>query len=351
MFDLSLPALAGVFTGAAAIVVVAGIVLARSGDQIAERTGLGGLFVGMLLLAGATSLPEVAVDVSASLAGAPDLAVGDLFGSSMANMAILATIDLLHRGGVWPAVSLGHARLASIGIALTAIAVLGIAAPPGVRLGWIGIETIVIVGGYIAAMLWIRRSPTTAHRRGEPSADLVSPTGWGATPAHERPLRAEVARFAAGSVAVLVAAPALALSGQGIAAATGIGETFIGTVLLAGSTSLPELVASIAAVRIGAYDLAVGNLFGSNAFNMTALLAADVAYLPGPILAAVDPAQVVAGMGAILMMALALAAVVHGERTRVARLEPDAVLVLVVWVLLLTAVFATTSHPVGPTVT
>ncbi|HEU0235052.1 MAG TPA: hypothetical protein VFR14_01290 [Candidatus Limnocylindrales bacterium] len=350
MLDLPLPALVGVFAGAAAIVVVAGIVLARSGDQIAERTGLGGLFVGMLLLAGATSLPEVTVDVSASLAGAPDLAVGDLFGSSMANMAILATIDLLHRGGVWPAVSLGHARLASIGIALTAIAVLGIAAPPGVRLGWIGIETIVIVGGYIAAMLWIRRSPTTAHRRGQPSVEVVSPTGWGATPAHERPLRAEVARFAAGSVAVLVAAPALALSGQGIAAATGIGETFIGTVLLAGSTSLPELVASIAAVRIGAYDLAVGNLFGSNAFNMTALLAADAAYLPGPILAAVDPAQVVAGMGAILMMALALAAVVHGERTRVARLEPDAVLVLVVWVLLLAAVFATTSHPVVPSV-
>jgi cation:H+ antiporter len=347
MFDLSLPALVGVFTGAAAMVVAAGIVLARSGDQIAERTGLGGMFVGMLLLAGATSLPEVAKDISASLAGAPDLAVGDLFGSSMANMAILATIDLLHRGGVWPAVSLGHARLASIGIALTAIAVLGIAAPSGVRLGWVGIETVAIVGGYVAAMLWIRRSPTTAHRRGEASVEVVSPTGWGAASSHERPFRAEVARFAAGSVAVLVAAPVLALSGQGIAAATGIGETFIGTVLLAGSTSLPELVASIAAVRIGAYDLAVGNLFGSNAFNMVALLAADAAYLPGPILAAVDPAQVVAGMGAILMMALALAAVVHGERTRVSRFEPDAVLVLVVWVLLLGAVFATTTHPVA----
>lgn len=76
---------------------------------------------------------------------------------------------------------------------------------------------------------------------------------------------------------------------------------------------------------------------------MVALVAADAAYLPGPILAAVHPSQVVAGVGAILMMALALAAVVHGERTRAKRFEPDAVLILVVWVVLLVSVFAATA--------
>lgn len=342
MSELPLFAAIAIFVAAAAVVVGAGIVLAKAGDQIAERTGLGGLFVGMLLLAGATSLPEVATDISASLAGAPDIAVGDLFGSSMANMAILAIVDLVHRGRVWPSIGLGHARLATIAISLTAIAVLGIVAPTGIAIGWIGIEPIIIVVGYIAGARWIRRSPLRAWQRvGEPS-EIIGPTGWG-DEGERRPIRAEVARFAAASGVVLVAAPLLALSGQAIAQQSGIGETFVGALLVAIATSLPELVASLTAVRIGAFDLAVGNLFGSNAFNMVALLAADAAFLSGPILAAVDPAQVVAGVGAILLMALALAAVVHGERTRVSQFEPDAVLVLVGWGVLITLVFATTA--------
>jgi cation:H+ antiporter len=344
VIGLPIPVLLAIIAAAAGVVVVAGVVLARSGDQLAERTGLGGMVVGLLLLAGATSLPEVATDVSASLAGAPDLAVGDLFGSSMANMAILALIDLLHRGRVWPSVSLGHARGATLAIALTSLAVLGVLAPPGIAIGWVGIETIIIAGGYIATILWIRRSPTTTHRRGPAGvAEPERPTVWGTAPKEVRPLRAEAIRFGLASLAVLLAAPTLALAAQALAEATGVGQSFIGALLLGVATSLPELAASIAAVRIGAFDLAVGNLFGSNAFNMTALLAADIAYFPGPILAAVHPSQVVAGVGGILMMALALSAVVHGERTRVWRLEPDALLVLVVWVFLLAAVFVTGS--------
>lgn len=153
------------------------------------------------------------------------------------------------------------------------------------------------------------------------SGEILAPTGWsGPEETHHR-LRYEVARFGAAALVILVAAP------------------FLGALLLAVATSLPELVASLAAVRIGAYDLAVGNLFGSNAFNMTILFAADVAYLPGPILAAVDPAQVVAGVGAIMLMAIALAAVVHGTRTRIRRLEPDAVALLATYVVLLAAVW------------
>jgi cation:H+ antiporter len=337
--DLSLPALLVAFAVAAAVVVAAGVVLARSGDTIAERTGLGGLFIGMLLLAGATSLPELATDISAALAGAPDLAVGDLFGSSMANMAILASIDLLHRGRVWPRVGLGHARLATMPISLTALAVMAIVAPPGIVLGWVGIETVVIVIAYVAAVRWIRRPLGRGRRGHEAVGEIIAPTGWTLRSYRTVKTRTVYIQFTIASIAVLLFAPILALSGQGIAAATGIGETFVGALLLAGSTSLPELVASIAAVRIGAYELAVGNLFGSNAFNMVALLAADLAYLPGPILAAVSPVQALAGLGAILMMAVALAAVIHGEETRIRRLEPDAVLVLVIWASLLGAIY------------
>ncbi|MFH0750483.1 MAG: sodium:calcium antiporter [Chloroflexota bacterium] len=332
-----------IFVVAGGIVVAAGTMLARSGDEIATRTGLGGLVVGMLLMAGATSLPEIATDVAASLAGAPDLAVGDLFGSSMANMAILALIDLAHRGRVWPGVGIGHARLAAIAIALTSVAVLAVLVPPGVAIGWVGIETVLIVAGYVAAVAWMSRSRGEGRGERQPTGEIIMPTGWARAEEARHSLRYEVARFVVAAGVILVAAPVLALSGKGIADTTGVGQTFVGALLLATATSLPELVVSLAAVRIGAYDLAVGNLFGSNAFNMTILLAADLAYVPGPILAAVDPAQVVAGVGAILLMAIALAAVVHGTRTRIRRLEPDAVALLATYVLLLGAVWAATS--------
>jgi len=124
-----------VFVVSASAVVAGGTALARAGDAIATRTGLGGLFIGMLLMAAATSLPEILTDAAAAAAGSPDLAVGDLFGSSMANMAILAFVDLLHRHRVWPRVEIGHARVASVAIALTALATLGILTPPGLVLG------------------------------------------------------------------------------------------------------------------------------------------------------------------------------------------------------------------------
>lgn len=323
--------LIAVFAVSAGLVVAAGVVLARSGDVIATRTGLGGLFVGMLLMAAATSLPEIVTDISAAASGAPDLAIGDLFGSSMANMAILALVDLLHRGNVWPSTGLGHARLASIAIALTAVICLGIASPVGVRIGWIGLESVVVVAAYVLAAAWVHRSqPGRGGAAIELEADEV--------PAPS--LRRASLLFAGGAALILVAAPIMARSAQGIAVATGIAESFVGVTLLALATSLPELVTSVAAVRIGAYALAVGNLFGSNALNATVVLFADAAYTPGPILAAVSPQQLVAGLGAIVLMAIATGGIVHGARLRFERGEPDAILLLLTYLLLLWVLWA-----------
>jgi cation:H+ antiporter len=332
-----------IFLVSAGIVVAAGTVLAHAGDEIATRTGLGGLLVGMLLMAGATSLPEITTNVSAALAGSPDLAVGNVFGSSMTNMATLAIIDLAHRGRVWPGVAIGVARLAAIAIALTSVAVLAVLVPPGIVIGWVGIETALILAAYVATVAWLSRSRRERRRAAHPTGEIIVPTGWATAQEARHSLRYEVARFAIAAAVILLAGPVLALSADGIAVTTGIGHTFVGALLLGIATALPELVASLAATRIGAYDLAVGNLFGSVAFNMTVLFAADVAYLPGPVLAAVAPAQVVAGLGAILLMAIALAAVVHGERTHASRLEPDAVVVLVTYVLLFGAVWVAAS--------
>src|SRR5690606_4084569 len=170
-----------IFVVAGGAVTLAGVYLARAADELAERAGWSRLLVGMLLVAGATSLPEIVTNVSAALDGAPDLAVGDLFGSSMANMAILAILDLMRRGKVWPQVEVGHARVASVAIGLTALAALAVLTPPGVALGWVGIDTLAVAGAYVAAVAWMRRSPI--GRFGEV---LPVPTGW------TRPQRGEL---------------------------------------------------------------------------------------------------------------------------------------------------------------
>jgi cation:H+ antiporter len=328
-----------VFVVSAAVLVRAGSSLAGYADQIADRTKMSRLFVGTLLLAFATSLPELVTEVTAASAGAPDLALGDLFGSSMANMAILACIDLLYRGRVWPSVELGHARVAAVAIALTAMVALSIFTQSTISIGWVGITPILIAGLYVASIAWFRRMPLLARPGLEvPKVSVQKPTGWSAKAA-ERSTRSLWVRFAGSALMILLTAPVVTLSVKVIADSTGIAQTFLGAALLAITTSLPELIASIASVRIGAYDMAVGNLFGSNVANMSVLLFADLAYTEGPILAAVSQSQLVSGLGAILLMAIAVAAIVgESERTRFRRLEPDAIVLLGVYAATLTAI-------------
>jgi cation:H+ antiporter len=324
VLDLPLPAWVLIFSVAAATTSVAGIVLAQTGDAIAEETGLGGLTVGMLLLAAATSLPEVVTDVSAALTGAPDLAVGDLFGSSMANMAILALLEVVFRGRVWHSISRGQLWLGLLAVLITLLAVASLWLAPGLRIGWIGPETVVIVVVYLLAIRAIERSDVASHRAHEPAIvdatdqgpPLVLPERGHLHQPRPYSLRRDLRRFAAATVAIFVSAPMLALSGTEIAHATGIGQTFVGAALVAVSTSLPELVTSLAASRLGAFDLAVGNLLGSNAFNMMILLPTDLAYQPGPLLAAVAPVQVIAGAGALVLMAIALVGLARPRRRR-----------------------------------
>jgi cation:H+ antiporter len=327
-----------IFLVSAAVLVRAGAALAGYADQIAERTGMSRLFVGTIMLAFATSLPELVTDITAARAGAPDLAVGDLFGSSMANMAILAIIDLLYRGRVWPSVELGHARVAAVAVALTSMAALSIFTQSSLKIGWVGLTPILIAVLYVVSIAWFRRMPLVARPGLEaPGIPIQKPTGW-SEKAAQQSLASIWARFGASAFVILVSAPFVTLSVKAIADATGIAQTFLGAAILAVTTSLPELIASIAAVRIGAYDMAVGNLFGSNVANMSILLFADIAYTEGPILAAVAQTQIVSALGAILLMAIAVASIVGESETRIRKLEPDAIVLLIVYAAMLVAV-------------
>jgi cation:H+ antiporter len=140
-------------------------------------------------------------------------------------------------------------------------------------------------------------------------------------------LRHAVVGFLAAALVVLTAAPAFAWSAKGIAAISGLGNTFVGTWLVGLATSLPEVVACLAAVKMGAFDLAVGNLFGSNAFNMAIFIALDLAQ-PGNLFAALDPGHALSGLAAVVLMSLGVAAIVYRAKTRFAMLEPGSLLIL-----------------------
>lgn len=192
-----------------------------------------------------------------------------------------------------------------------------------------------LAAAYVAAVAWMRRSPVSRAAGGQV---VPVPTGWSRPSLGE--LRPVVLRYLLAAAVIFAAAPFLARSAEEIAEGTGLGQTFVGASLVGITTSLPELVSSVAAVRIGAYDLAVGNLFGSSAFNMFLLLRVDAAYRAGPLLPAMDPSQTVAGVGTILLMPIALAALVHGTETRARRLEPDAVFLLIAYAGALFAVWS-----------
>jgi len=319
------------FVACTAVVFVAGTELTRAADVIGERTGLGRLRAGVILLATATSLPELATDIAAVRIGAPDLAAGDLFGSSMANMLILALLGVLPpRDHVFQRAALDHALAASLGMIMTALAAVFVLAPVGLTLLGNGVEPLILLVVYVVGTLTIYRQGVL---RGD-SAKADTPAPATDTP----PLRAAIIRFGLAALAIVVVAPVFARTAERLAEVSGLGQTFVGTLLVGMSTSLPEVVTSVAAVRLKAFDLAVGNLFGSNAFNMLVFLPMELAHEGGPLFAALDSSHALTAFFAVVLMGIGLSAIVYRAERRWALVEPGSTLMIIsylagLWVL------------------
>ncbi len=319
-----------VFLLSAAVIVVAGTKLSQFGDRLAEQTGLGRLWIGVLLMAGATSLPEVLTTVSAALLPAPELAVGDLLGAVMTNMLTLGLIDLLHRHKrVWQQATYEHTLSAALAMALVSLTGLFIMLRSGVALWGVGPDSFALAAIYILGMRVIYRQQDLRRRQRKKERIRRVEEAEAREALRPEAIRHAGVGFALAALAIFFAAPFLAASAQSIAAITGIGTTFIGVSLLALATSLPELVTSLAAVRLGAFDLAVGNLFGSNAFNVSVLFLVDFAYRPGPLLSSVSQVHVVAALWGVLLMNLGLMGLIYRAERRFFLIEPDSLLVIV----------------------
>ena len=318
---MSLPLALIVFLGTASVVVFCGTKLAKYGDLLAIKTGWGRLWVGTLLLAGATSLPELVTGASGALLDAPELVKGNVFGANMVNMFVLAAVSMFFGAagilqfapiGTYPVrilatmaagsrrffdgVAREHAYLATVGICLTAFAGIMGAYGPDVSFARMGIATPIILVLYVIGMrvVYAKRP----QDEGDEDEDDTSIT-----------LRRVWLYFGLAALGVIASAYWMAYSADQIAEATGLGAGFVGVVAVALVTTLPEATVTIASIRIGAMDLAAGNVYGSCAFNVMILAVADPFYGGGAILSSGSPdASLVAAAGfAVTLMVIGMA--------------------------------------------
>jgi cation:H+ antiporter len=229
--------------------------------------------------------------------------------------------------------------IASLAVVMTGLAGLLIVARQSSSLFHIGIGTGAIAVMYVFGMRVVFRQESM-RRRGEQLERVVEKVEVALDRRAQAPLKRAAWGFAAGTLGILIAAPLLAQSAMEIAEITGISSTFIGTSLVGIVTSLPELVTTFAAVRLGAFDLAVGNLFGSNAFNMAILFIADMAYWKGPLLAAVEPAHAVTALVGIVLMSVGNMGLIYRAEKRFLLIEPDSALMILGYVLGMGLIFS-----------
>ncbi len=326
-----------------AFICMVGARLTRLADVISDMLNLGKAWVGLLLLASITSLPELVTGATAVVLSQPDLAFGNIFGSCMFNVAIIVILDgLLRSGTVLHQASRAHNLSSSMGIVLMAIAALGMAlvheAAEGstplsaevLEAGW----CIVLAGAYVACMRLNFRFERQLQTTAPTAVSKIASSG-------ERTIYLKFMGLALALIGltmwlthtadVLQDHPIKILGGRVL------GATFVGVFFLAAATSLPEIVTSITAVRIGQVDLALGNIFGSNMFNVFVIPLLKIFSLFKGDALLMTPghftmqAHMLAALFAILITAVAVAGLVYRTKRRLFHFGFDSVLIAVLY--------------------
>ena len=277
------------------IIFFSGKKIAKYGDIIASKTGLGGVWIGLILLAFITSLPELFNGVSAViLVREPDLTVGNLLGANAFNLLNLALLDIAHQNGSLLVMTSRIHRLTgwfSLALVLVVAASIFISRQfYAMDIGWIGWYTPIIIFLYFVFVrkIFLLERSHPSHRETNPAYEKES-------------IGRTYIYFSVSAYFIIGAGIWLALIGDEIALTYGLGRSFVGSLLLAFATTLPEFTVSFTAMRMGATDMAIANMIGSNLFNMTIIPIDDLLYLKSPVLAAVSEGHLITALAVILM--------------------------------------------------
>jgi cation:H+ antiporter len=298
-----------------AVIGVAGVRLSRNGDIIAEKSGLSRGWVGLIMLASVTSLPELVTGLSAvTVANVPDIAVGNILGACIFNLVFIVVLDFLYRKeSIYTRARQGNVLAAGFGIVLIGVGGFNLllyraGAMPAI--GHVGLYTPVILLLYLLAMRTLyRHEKSQLTEFVEERAELYPHIS----------LKQAVRSYVGAALAVVAAGVWLPYIAGDLAEAMGWQQSFVGTLFVAAVTTAPEIVVTVSALRMGAIDLAIGNLFGSNLFNVAILAIDDLAYLPGPLFADVSISHIASAFSAMMMSGLAVVGLILRPASRVYR--------------------------------
>jgi cation:H+ antiporter len=328
------------FAITAAAVWLAGSRISRYADTLSTRFNLGKAFVGLLFLALATETPEIGTTVTAAAGNNPALALNNLFGGIVMQTAILVVVDVaLVKGALTyfsprPVLMLqGVMLILLLGLTLAA-AVTG----EKLVVAGVGLWTALLFVAYLASLYLSQQYED--NERWQPLGDIEEMEQAAPELQEREKLKVQEARstaqmvllFLVGTAVILIAGIILARVAEALAVQSGLGSSFIGATLLAFSTSLPELSTAISAVKLGNYQMAVSNIFGSNSIMITLLFLSDIFYREGPILNEADAPVLLSTAMGIVVTAVYLSGMIERRNRTIFNMGIDSMLVLVFYV-------------------
>lgn len=348
MSSLSPTALIAIFAVGAGVTWIAGLYLARTTDVLDTRLNLGEAMGGMILLAIAGSLPELAITVSGAVQGHVALVAGNLIGGIAMQTMVLAMCDFALRGKrplSYLVASLGPVLEALLVVLVVTQVVLGAILPSSFAVGGVSPMSMTIVITWIVGMVVLNRTRQTMRwslsgtpdEADEPvaaraDADGSDKPGGGAS------TRRVIAVFLLASGATLLAGVALESSGNALASYFGINGVVFGATVLALATALPEISTGVAAVRLGDYHLAMSDIYGGNAFQVCLFLLADLITRQPTMADAGASNEWLAGLGVLLTAVFAFSVVVRPRHRRL-RLGLDSHVAVAVYALGMVGLF------------
>ncbi len=317
----------------AGLIIAAGTQLTKNAERISSAAGLSSTWAGALLLPLATSLPELVTSRRAAIIDAPDLAGGNIYGSILFNLVLIALIDLVQgRGPLTARRKRSLVVTAVFSITILTISILGILLSLPYSLGWVGFDTVLILlvylvgGGMIMSM---------EGRRPRNNSVLVSKGSFSASGKNE--VHRGILYFSLAAAVIVFAGTNLTDSADMIAQQTGLNRTLVGSIFIAVSTSLPELVTTMTAVRLGFVEMAVANVFGANFVNIVVFFFTDLFYRRGPLFMDLDPQNSIIAVMAVILTLVALISLVYPFRRQFLRMGLPSFLIIAGY--LLTFVF------------
>lgn len=326
------------FCLSAVLVWIAGTRIARYADQIATITGVGHATVGLVLLAGVTSLPEVAVSLSSAAVGTPVLAVNNLLGGVALQISILAVADAILGKEALTVVAGSGLILLQVTMTIVLLLLVAAAVVAGdTPLAGIGAWSWGLLAMYAFAIGTIAHSQGSrawvaqkTQRQREHAARLQAEQS-ACGPSEAKPLRSALGKTALAGAVILAAGFALSLTGNAIAQQTGLGQNFVGAVFMAVSTSLPEISTVLAAMKLRRYEMAIADIFGTGLFNVALVFVVDAVYAGGPVLNEVGQFSLFASLLSALLAAIYLVGLIERRDRTIARMGIDSFAVLVVY--------------------